>query len=133
MAKKESSKRGYMTKEEIKEHLKGLKTNEGRIGYLTKVLSYNKLKGEKLLAPKTVQYAKDIRQELYEKRDRYLGKSEGDWHANWDDLANSDISNRPLRERVVLPGELEKKKRKYVVINVWFYFHRLMTSLAKSA
>ena len=42
---KESSKRVYMTKGEIEEHLKKLRTTDGRIGYLTKVISYNETKG----------------------------------------------------------------------------------------
>ena len=55
MPKKESAKRGYMTPEEIEEHIKGLKTNEGKIGYLAKIL-----KKEKLLTPTTKDYIHNV-------------------------------------------------------------------------
>lgn len=103
---KESSKRGYMNKGEIEEHLKKLKTNEGRIGYLTKVIAYNEMKGRKLLAPQTVQYAREIRQELYEKREPHLSRTL-ELSSSYDNLTGDEPKGR-----VVLPGELEKHKRK---------------------
>ena len=103
---KESSKRGYMNREEIEGHLKKLKTNEGRIGYLTRVIVYNETKGKKLLAPKTVQYAKGIRQELYEKRPMGLGRTL-ELSSHYDNLTDDEPEGR-----VVLPEELHKKKRR---------------------
>ena len=47
MAKKESAKRGYMNREEVKEHLDGIGTTNAKITYLNDVIKKEGLLSEK--------------------------------------------------------------------------------------
>ncbi|MBM3228749.1 hypothetical protein FJZ20_02615 [Candidatus Pacearchaeota archaeon] len=60
MPKKESTKRGYMTKEEVMSHFDGLKTDESKEKYLSKILEK---KG--LLAPGAYKTVQGIADKMY--------------------------------------------------------------------
>lgn len=75
MVKKESAKRGYMTKEEVEGHLKGIGTTSAKITYLNDILKKRRIYGIGkrigLISKNTEEAIFDLLGDLYSKKKEY--------------------------------------------------------------
>jgi tetratricopeptide (TPR) repeat protein len=135
MTKKESTKRGYMTKNEVQEHLKSIGTTNARITYLNDIL-----RKESLLSGGTRKAVYENLAELYEKRKDFdsaakiynkIGKREK-WagalqHSprNWRSAAAYYDESGDLRKAVRVSLDATKSRQPQV-IGFWreIYWHK---------